>query len=322
MEALITAVGGLGLFLFGMAVMTSGLKKIAGDKMHQWLSMATKTPVSGAFLLLPIYLGAWNGLSPSTVTTSPEVVAVAFHSTFNIIGVIAVLPFTNQFASLIERMIPIREPVLTAALDPTLLGDPAACAQALEASLRKLAGTALRHTAFLLNPDRFEKPAVSLQEIAYGIEETRSFAVKNGEITDERDLDTSRLFDSLHAIDHLDRLTNRLLRGEALFATLNIDHGLKEGASLISEQLDSAAIDISDGNRILAVDELRKIAEDFEADKPKIRSELIASASRGHLTSDDLDNRLDAARLLRRIAYHSWRIAFYVNDFNSRSSHR
>lgn len=48
MEALITAVGGPGLFLFGMAVMTSGLKKLAGERMHHWLGRATNTPVSDA----------------------------------------------------------------------------------------------------------------------------------------------------------------------------------------------------------------------------------------------------------------------------------
>ncbi|MEC7907252.1 MAG: Na/Pi symporter [Verrucomicrobiota bacterium] len=48
MEELITAVGGLGFFLFGMAVMTSGLKKLAGERMHHWLGRATNTPVSGA----------------------------------------------------------------------------------------------------------------------------------------------------------------------------------------------------------------------------------------------------------------------------------
>ena len=47
MNALLTSIGGLGLFLFGMAVMVSGLRKLAGDQLHQWLARATRTPLSG-----------------------------------------------------------------------------------------------------------------------------------------------------------------------------------------------------------------------------------------------------------------------------------
>ncbi len=48
MNAVLQSIGGFGLFLFGMAVMTSGLKKIAGDRLHRWLGRATRTPLSGA----------------------------------------------------------------------------------------------------------------------------------------------------------------------------------------------------------------------------------------------------------------------------------
>jgi phosphate:Na+ symporter len=270
---------------------------------------------TGAFFLLPLYLGTWTIVSPIKMTESPEVVAVAFHSTFNILGVILVLPFTKQFARLIERMIPIRGPALTIALDSTLLGDPAACSQALESSLRKLAETALGHTSFLLKAGRFEKPAVTLKEIASGIDETRTFAVKTGEITDESDLDTSRLFDSLHAIDHLERLTNRLLRNKDLFATLKEDSGLSQTIGRLLENLGSAAGDISARQAIGSVNDLKQIADDLELDKPRARSDLIAAAARGKLSSDQLDDRLDACRLLRRIAYHCWRTCYYINQF-------
>jgi len=47
MEAFSSFLGGLGLFLLGMSLMTSGLKKLAGRRLHDWLGRATRTPLTG-----------------------------------------------------------------------------------------------------------------------------------------------------------------------------------------------------------------------------------------------------------------------------------
>lgn len=48
MTALLQTLGGIGLFLFGMAVMTSGLRKLAGERLRAWLARSTRNPVTGA----------------------------------------------------------------------------------------------------------------------------------------------------------------------------------------------------------------------------------------------------------------------------------
>jgi phosphate:Na+ symporter len=50
MHPLIETLGGLGLFLYGMTAMTSGLRKLAGDRLRQWLARWTKTPFSGVVM--------------------------------------------------------------------------------------------------------------------------------------------------------------------------------------------------------------------------------------------------------------------------------
>ena len=45
----ISVLGGVGLFLLGMSVMTSGLKALAGSGLRTTLSRAAATPLSGAF---------------------------------------------------------------------------------------------------------------------------------------------------------------------------------------------------------------------------------------------------------------------------------
>ncbi|MGB5260382.1 MAG: Na/Pi symporter [Gammaproteobacteria bacterium] len=45
---LVTAAGGLGLFLLGMLIMTDGLRTLAGDTVRRILVHFTRTPLSGA----------------------------------------------------------------------------------------------------------------------------------------------------------------------------------------------------------------------------------------------------------------------------------
>src|SRR5579863_7363731 len=45
----ITVLGGVGLFLLGMAIMTEGLKGLAGSSLRALLGKAAATPLSGAF---------------------------------------------------------------------------------------------------------------------------------------------------------------------------------------------------------------------------------------------------------------------------------
>lgn len=48
MLSLIQAIGGIGVFLLGMVVMTEGLKALTGARLSQWLADATHSPWSGA----------------------------------------------------------------------------------------------------------------------------------------------------------------------------------------------------------------------------------------------------------------------------------
>ncbi len=49
MSTTIAVIGGVGLFLLGMSVMTGGLKAMAGASLRTVLSKAAATPLSGVF---------------------------------------------------------------------------------------------------------------------------------------------------------------------------------------------------------------------------------------------------------------------------------
>lgn len=65
---LLTTLGGLGLFLIGMVVMTEGLKALAGDALHAWLTRFTRSPASGA-LTGTVATAVLQSSTATTVTT-------------------------------------------------------------------------------------------------------------------------------------------------------------------------------------------------------------------------------------------------------------
>ncbi|MFT7658343.1 MAG: phosphate:Na+ symporter, partial [Cyanobium sp.] len=80
----------------------------------------------GAFLLLPAYLALLRLGWPALIEGGPEFGLTAFHSGFNLLGVLLVLPFTAPFAALIRRLVRPGEGRLIDDLADTPPADPAA----------------------------------------------------------------------------------------------------------------------------------------------------------------------------------------------------
>ena len=74
-EQILTTLGGLGLFLVGMVVMTEGLKAMAGEALHSWLTRFTSSPSSGAVTGTVATAGLQSS-SATTVTTVGFVAAI------------------------------------------------------------------------------------------------------------------------------------------------------------------------------------------------------------------------------------------------------
>lgn len=90
----------------------------------------------GALILITPFTLVWEKIAPGQLVESAEIALVAFHTTFNTLGMIIILPFTYQFARLMEKLVPGKAPTYTDRLDRSLLDDPG------------LALTAIQHTIY------------------------------------------------------------------------------------------------------------------------------------------------------------------------------
>src|SRR5262249_17379983 len=87
-----------------------------------------------ALLLFPV-------LTPILISASRTVDGVTllagYHTAYNLVGVLVLLPLIDQFTRFVERMLPERTSALTRCLDPAALATPIA---AVEAVRRTVAG--------------------------------------------------------------------------------------------------------------------------------------------------------------------------------------
>ena len=271
-----------------------------------------------AFLILPLYLLIAERLWPVLTGDSPEVVAVGFHSLFNALGVVLVLPFTKPFARMIEHLFPERGSAMAGLFDKTLLGDPTAALAGLETGCRELAMATLRHAETALDPAA--KPNASsapdLEVIHEAIDRGQAFAVRAGRReTDEGTLDVERVFACIHLLDHAERLGERTLdtvRGKAAARNPELAKEAKKIAALVRNLAAGLTGDPGDGD---ATARLAEAASDLEEDKQQFRQEMIRFAAlEDGMPGADLDHLLDAHRWLRRMAYHSGRIGHYADQ--------
>jgi len=264
-----------------------------------------------AFLLLPGYLWLLGKLAPESLTNSAELVAVGFHSTFNILGVLLVLPFTGQFAKLIEHLFPESPTTLTAPFNKLVLEDVSAANEALEQGVRGIAAATLKLTAHALHPESTPNTDHPVAEIQEALSRAREFTVQVGARAEEEELGSDQRFHCLHLIDQTDRLLERTHNAQLATELEQTDGELTAVAQRLAKLLLSlrAHLESPDPG---CVEELGEMVETLEGDKPNHRKTMIERASRGELSAEKLDLILDMHRSLRRVAYHSWRLGVYA----------
>lgn len=255
-------------------------------------------------------LGPYAALTASWVAQGAgQIALVTFHSFFNVLGVVLVLPFTRSFARLIEYLVPERGSPLTLGLDRALLAEPkiaaglaVACLQRLNSAVCDHLGAALDGRATSVTAQR------DAAEIKEALIELRDYlgAVRLPE--QERRL-AAAVGDSFHMLDHLLRLLRRSTQTDRI-ATLGGTARLRRLRALLS----GAVSEQADPRDPVALQEkLRRLRDLLDGQKPHARDHVLRDAVSGRITSEEALAALDALRWLERSAHHLWRIRVHQN---------
>jgi len=240
--------------------------------------------------------------------SNPQIALAAFHTAFNVLGVLVFIWFTDSFARLVTLLISETGPPLTAQLDNRLLKDPAAAVDATTASLRDISENLFCIMADMLEPtSRKRVNASRLKPIEEAIQTVELFTQRIR--SDPKQIVTHhRHTAAIHALDHLGRLYHRCLQLNRI-ETLRRDPHLQKLATSLHTclQSDFSPQDLQSAEK--QFDQLRQI---LRQERHSYRETTIMSATRGEIEADTALDRLDSIRWLHRTTYHLWRICHHL----------
>ena len=261
-----------------------------------------------AFCLLDLYAWLAERWFIDGGVDATQFALVGFHTAFNTLGVILVLPFADPFARLIVYLFPDRGPTLTRRLDDRLLDHSVPAVYAATATVDDIVRHVTADFRELLDP-RTESPSRPSTTAAAGeaLVRTRKFVDRIR--SESLDLDTrGRYAAAIHILDHLLRLLHRR-RQEDRLETLPTEKRLRRLSLVLGDALARA------GATSIASEEQRfdRITRMLRRRRHVYREQMVLSVLSPDLDTETALERLDARRWLYRVSYHMWRIAHHMS---------
>lgn len=276
------------------AARRTGLSHVIYNVLTATLAFFLLTPYS-ALIALP------------AVPLDPQIALVAFHTGFNALGVILILPFTTPFARLVTWIVRDTGAALTGGLGKELLADPPL---AFDAATTTLDGLVRAHLACLsrriLHPKATREDAAHLHRLREAITELRSY-IEAIAATDDPTL-TARRATILHVLDHLSRLQFRCTQ-DARIAALSRDRRLGRLARILAQCVTQTETPGGIGAFESRLKRLRHLMQD---QREIFRLHTMEQTPGHGVSAEEMGLRLDAMRWLHRVSYHLWRISFHM----------
>lgn len=264
-----------------------------------------------AFAVLPVLLlvadladGAFGAGGPSTLA--------AFHSVFNLLGVVLLLPWLDRFCALVERAVPDRGPSLGRHLDASVAEVAPVAVEAARRTLREILVVAAEAGIDVLDGrGTAEARRERLEPAERALARTRAFLGRVRSEPSDR-LDHVRHLAALHAADHLGRLLAAC--GEPAGEAVAADGELRAS----SVELRLALIAVVEWPQAVGgrapVAAVSDISKSLAAARQTHRQVLLERTAAGLVEPDVASQQLESTRWIDRLAYHAWRAVHHLDD--------
>ena len=265
---------------------------------------------AGAFFLLPLYAAALEQWMPAALDQHAEIALVGFHSLFNLLGVLLVLPFAGAFARLMYRLVPEHGATPESGLDRRLLSEPSvALDTAIHHVMQQVAETlkllqSMPHRPRALGSGKIDSLQSRLTLVRSYLDEIH--------LSPQEKRDWQRLNASIHLLDHLERLLARCEeepeRIRTLVRVMDL-HELPTNLSELALQLEQL---LKEAQWQRAVELAGEFSASADAQAEMLRSDIAARIASGELGMPEGTEQLEAVRWARRVTSHLARIILHA----------
>lgn len=263
-----------------------------------------------AFLVLPLYMMLVN--SAPHVFSDAALTIAAFHSGFNLLGVILFLPFVGRLAGFTERVFKMKGPRLTRELDASLLNVPPLAIEAARRALKVGGAELLEYLAAHLRDDARQPSDDLITELDSALDEIRRFLAKVPP-PDVQGYEFHRQISTIHAIDHMERLVSESREKDRL-RTARRDQTLHKTCLDLAALLDLLAVQIREPLVEPDVERAQAFSLRLADERRTARPAILEATAARRIDPDQALAELAAQRWLDRIAYHVWRVSHHLRE--------
>lgn len=264
----------------------------------------------GALVLITPYTMAVSWIAPNVLIEHAELALVGFHTFFNILGVIIILPFTKKFAEMMEHIIPKPKRTLHYKFEERLLEDIPVALSLIQKYLQDEWKNVLLYMHYRLTNQK-EAERFDLVKIESRLEEIEMFCDKI-HLSQSEETNWRRLIDIIHITDHLQRLIDRCQEDQKSIDYLIRSEYLKEGFEWLYEDIEFQLKSMENQQYGEATIFGKKSAKKIKKFVSQTRDSLTALMADDTVSIIEGGNALEALKWLRRTSVHIARISKHL----------
>jgi phosphate:Na+ symporter len=236
----------------------------------------------------------------------------AFHTLFNLLGVMLLFPVIDRFANTITRLIPERVARVTRNLDASVAAVPAVAHEAVRRTLIEIMAVTVEtlRGGIALEESDTDRP-VQMELLSQALIDTRRFAATAGPASDSP-LDRARYLSLFHALDHLDRLVAAC--SELATVDARERPGLRGAREMLVRGLDTAIDWLRLGTDPAPTETLGSLSTALAENRSEHRRALLERIAFQQESAEAAVAELAAMQWIERVGYHLWRAVHHLRE--------
>jgi phosphate:Na+ symporter len=266
-----------------------------------------------AFAALPLFVGVVDGIADRFGGGDDAISLAAFHTAFNLLGVLILFPVMGGFSTLIERMIPERGSPLVRHLDRSVIQIPAVALEVAIRSAREIAAAILRASAEACDPRSPAPVAKRREELRAAHEQLHAFLAALRAAPESVESYGTHVA-VLKLLDHSEQLLAQLDGGRNLDGPVDSELGVYGTTVAAALRRLAAEIEAAPDSTIPSAVSSYALIEQQQL---RLRRSTLDRAAAGTLAPDAALRHLDVLRWLRRAAFHAHRAAHHAREDSS-----
>jgi phosphate:Na+ symporter len=268
------------------------------------------TAVGAIFLITPFTITV-DYFFPSALEQNTEICLVAFHSVFNFLGLAIILPFTHNFARLMNKIIPQTREFYATTLDSILLEEPSLALTAAQNNMRIQIIALLKHLdALLRNSD---SSRTNLNELQSALDKTHRYLDKI-HIQSGHGRDWKRLLAMMHSLDHMQRLHERCEEDENRALLISKAKMFVKDKEIITSGIQMTLQDLSSKKWHKMFKHSRKTRLSLQRTLKMSRAVIVEEIAKGNMNVKEGTEYLESVRWLKRVSWHLSRISHHYEE--------